>query len=121
MRMRQPDIDLRFDLALPSGRYVAKLTDDANVEITGRDLRARNIQRLASFYRLSMGRVIRTAQPATHGAERWFSVKVRTVVPARSIRAKDWRDPRCCCDDRDNILDSESHRGAQRRGGGFSN
>jgi hypothetical protein len=54
-------------------------------------------------------------------AERWFSVKVRTVVPARSIRAKDWRDPRCCCDDRDNILDSESHRGAQRRGGGFSN
>jgi hypothetical protein len=58
---------------------------------------------------------------ATRVAERWFSVKVRTVVPARSIRAKDWRDPRCCCDDRDIILDSESHRGAQRRRGGFSN
>jgi hypothetical protein len=60
-----------------------QLTDDGNIEITGRDLRERDFRSSAgiTFSRVAM----RAAQQAARDAERRFRVRIRLAVPDRGF------------------------------------
>ena len=74
----------RTRLELIGGRKVRRrqLTEDGNIEITGRDLREREVRgALPTSDRLSPGRFMRAAQQAAHDAERGSPIRIRAVPP----------------------------------------
>jgi hypothetical protein len=81
-----------------------QLTDDGNVEITGRDLRERGSPgNPPTPHRVSPGRSMRAAQQAARDAERRFPVRVRIAVPLEGLGNRldqivAWLDANCGAD-----------------------
>ena len=79
----------RTRLELIAERKVRRrqLTDDGNVEITGRDLREREVRTQKSApHRLSPGCFMRAAEQAAREAEHRFPVRIRIGIPPEGLR-----------------------------------
>jgi hypothetical protein len=95
----------RTRLELIAERKVRRrqLTDDGNVEITGRDLREREAAPPTSRIGLLAGCSMKAAQQAARDAERRFPVRVRIGIPPEGLGSRldqmnAWLDSNCGAD-----------------------